>query len=35
MVSKSAGVPVVFDKIEKSVGVVRVLEELSLIVEPG
>ena len=35
MVSKSAGVPVVFDKIEKSFGVVRVLEELSLNVEPG
>lgn len=35
MVSRSAGVPVVFDKIEKSFGVVRVLEELSLNVEPG
>jgi len=35
MTSKTAGAPVVFDKIAKSFGPVRVLEELALSVEPG
>ena len=35
MTSSEAGVPVIFDKIAKSFGPVRVLEELSLMVEPG
>jgi multiple sugar transport system ATP-binding protein len=32
---KSAAVPVTFDKVQKSFGAVRVLEELNLAVEPG
>ncbi len=35
MASGKAGVPVSFDKIQKSFGPVRVLEELNLQVEPG
>jgi len=35
MISTGAKVPVTFDKIDKSFGPVRVLEELSLKVEPG
>jgi multiple sugar transport system ATP-binding protein len=35
MASGKTGVPVSFDKIQKSFGPVRVLEELNLRVEPG
>ena len=35
MASGKAGVPVSFDKIQKSFGPVRVLEELNLQIEPG
>ncbi|MCB1432025.1 MAG: ABC transporter ATP-binding protein [Alphaproteobacteria bacterium] len=35
MASTTRGVPVVFDKIAKSFGPVRVLEELALAIEPG
>jgi multiple sugar transport system ATP-binding protein len=35
MKSASTGVPVTFDRIAKSFGAVRVLEELSLAIEPG
>jgi multiple sugar transport system ATP-binding protein len=35
MISAGAKVPVTFDKIDKSFGPVRVLEELSLAIEPG
>ena len=33
--ASTSGVPVKFDKIAKSFGVVRVLEELSLDIQPG
>src|SRR5438105_3361933 len=35
MASATAGVPVTFDRIEKSFGAVRVLEELNLTIMPG
>ena len=35
MTRVNPGVPVTFDKIQKSFGAVRVLEELNLAVEPG